>query len=43
MKRETKELILNGKHYCAEVEIVEKSDSKSLLQMYNLWNKLSTN
>ncbi|WP_407414408.1 Bsp6I family type II restriction endonuclease [Methanobrevibacter sp.] len=42
MKRETKELILDGKHYCAEVEIVEKSDSKSLLQMYNLWNKLST-
>ena len=43
MKREMKKLCLDGKLYEAEVEIVEKSDAKYLLEMYNLWNKLSKN
>lgn len=43
MKREEKELLIEGKYYTAEVEIVEKSDAKYLLNMYNLWNELSEN
>ena len=42
MKREMRELILDGKHFEAEVEIIEKSDTKNLVEMYNIWNKLST-
>ena len=43
MKRELKELNIGGKYYKAEVEIVEKSDAEHLLEMYNLWNRLSKN
>lgn len=42
MKKELTELIINEKRYEAEVEIVEKSDAKNLIEMYNIWNKLST-
>lgn len=41
MKREEKELILDGKKHVAEVEIIEKTDKEQLREMYNLWNKLS--
>lgn len=42
MKKEKRELILDGTSYFAEVEIVEKRDKDNLIKMYSLWNELSS-
>ena len=42
MKKEKRELILDGVNYFAEVEIVENKDKNNLIKMYRLWNELSS-
>lgn len=42
MLKEMRELILEGNKYNAEVEIIEKSDKTNLVEMYSLWNELSS-
>lgn len=42
MKKENKKLILEGKPYIAEVDVMEESDKANLIEMYTMWNELST-
>ena len=42
MKKEKRELLLDGINYFAEVEIVENKDKNNLIKMYKLWNELSS-
>ena len=42
MLKEIHELILEGVSYTAEVEIVEETDKANIVEMYSIWNKLSS-
>ena len=41
MKKETKTLILEGKSYTAQVDVIEESDKENFIEMYDMWLKLS--
>lgn len=41
MKKENKELILDGKSYFVEVDVIEESDKVNFIEMYTMWNNLS--
>ena len=41
MLKQNKELILEGKSYFAEVDVMEESDKDNLIEMYTMWNDLS--
>lgn len=42
MKNEKKELILDGKKYVANVQIVENEDKNKLIEIYKIWDDYST-
>lgn len=42
MKKERKTLILEGRSHIAEVDVMEESDKNNLIEMYTMWNDLST-